>query len=111
MDPALSAELLPLISVTLSGIGVVLLVVLLTRQPHTELLAAIESNGDRVARDLREEFERNREESSGTSRALREEVNSAMQLFGDLVLKRIAEMSQQQRAQGEALPRQLAALS
>jgi DNA recombination protein RmuC len=111
MDPALSAELLPLISVTLSGIGVVLLVVLLTRQTHTELFAAMESNGDRVARDLREEFARNREESGGTSRALREEVNSAMQLFGDLVLKRIAEMSQLQHAQGEALPRQLTALS
>lgn len=101
----------PVLTLALAGVAVVLLIVLLTRRPNAALLATIETDGQRAERNLRDEFARNLEATSASSRALREEVNGAVQSFGDLVLKRIAEMSQLQHGQMEVLPRQLAALS
>ncbi len=72
---------------------IILLVVLLflqfvqfARRPADTQIAAITSNSERVERSVREEFGRNREESSAATRDLREELTAGVRNFGDNVL-------------------------
>ncbi|HEV7868635.1 MAG TPA: DNA recombination protein RmuC [Chthoniobacteraceae bacterium] len=101
---------LAIVTVCLLTVTVGLLLWLLLR-PQTALLAGIESSRERNERSVREEFGRNREESSASARELREELTAAVQKFGDLVLTRMAEGTQLQQTHWEASARQLAALA
>ena len=54
-------------------------------------LEAIAHSSERVERSVREEFGRNREETSTASRELRAELTAAVQSFGSLVLERMGD--------------------
>ena len=73
-------------------------------------LEAIAHSSERVERSVREEFGRNREETSTASRELRAELTAAVQSFGSLVLERMGDTSQLQQSSFEGFARQLAAM-
>ena len=81
----------------------VLLVVLLLRKPQDSPAAAIESGSERTERSVREEFARNREETAGSARDLREELTAAVHAFGDRVLALMVDTAQLQQSQLTAL--------
>src|SRR6188474_2702553 len=89
----------------------ILLLVLLLRMPSESPLPAIENTGERVERSVREEFGRNREESSGAVRDLRTELTGAVQGLGNSTQARMSELITLQQTQLEGFARQLATLS
>lgn len=68
----------------LAAIAIVLLIVLLTRNPNTKLLqiesqlSSFEKNQERTERALKDEIAKNREETAGNSKDLREEIINNM---------------------------------
>ena len=74
-------------------------------------LAALESNMDRMARQLKDELGRNREETSFTSKALREEIGNSLKGFTDSVGQSMSGNSQLQVSQSELLIKQLQTLT
>ena len=86
-------------------------VFLLLRSRPAEWIAAAERAGERGERSVREEFARNRDESSLAGRQVREELSASVQNFAELVLARIAEFTQLQQAHLEAFATRLDALA
>src|SRR4051794_23409968 len=66
---------------------------------------------ERGERSVREEFARNRDETSLAARQVREELGASVQNFADLVLARIAEFTQLQQAHLEKFATRLDALA
>jgi DNA recombination protein RmuC len=91
-------EVLLFLAVGLLGIGIALLVMLLSRasrDPAAQLAPRIDllsSTQERTERLVREELARNREESSEGARHLREEVGASIKGMSDSVEKRVNEM-------------------
>ena len=89
--------LLILVAMSL-GVAIVLLAMLLrraSRDPATRLapkIEALSSAQERTERLVQEELKRNREESSGNARHLREEVGASIKGMSDSVEKRVGEM-------------------
>ncbi|MEW6714599.1 MAG: DNA recombination protein RmuC [Nitrospirota bacterium] len=71
-------------------IAIVLLIVLLTRNPHAKLLqieaqlSSFEKNQERTERALKEEIAKNREETASNSKQLREEIVNSMTNIANL---------------------------
>lgn len=72
--------------------------------------AMLESNMDRMARQLKDELGRNREESGLTAKALREEITNSVKGFTDSIGQQMVGSSQLQVAQSELLVKQLQTL-
>ena len=79
-------------------IVVLLVVVLFGLKSGDSPVAAIQSSSERVERNMREEFARNREESGTSISKLREELTAAVQNFGDRMHAQIVEMSKLQQS-------------
>ena len=96
--------MLILVSVTLAiaVLTLALAVFLLLRSRPADWIATAERAGERGERSVREEFARNRDESSLAGRQVREELSASVQNFAELVLARIAEFTQLQQAHLEA---------
>ena len=96
-DPRWALALLILVAVLL-GVAIVLLAVLLrriSRDPVAPLVPKIEALSgaqERAERLVQEELKRNREESTGNARHLREEVGASIKGMSDSVEKRVNEM-------------------
>lgn len=73
--------------------------------------AMLESNMDRMSRQLRDELARNREESGITAKALREEIANALKGFTDSIGQQMMGNSQLQVTQSELLVKQLQTLT
>lgn len=73
--------------------------------------ATLESNMERMGRQLKEELARNREEIGFTSKALREEIGNSLKGFTDSVGQRMSGNSQLQLSQSELLVKQLQTLT
>lgn len=101
----------------LGVINFVLVLMVLFRRPDgglvslAEGLALLEKGQERTERAVREEVSRNRDETSGNSKQMREEMASAMSQLSDSFLKRIMEISQLQKDQLDSFTRQLATLT
>ena len=74
-------------------------------------LAVMDSNMERMSRQLKEELGRNREELGFSSKALREEIGNSLKGFTDSVGQRMSGNSQLQITQSELLVKQLQALT
>lgn len=71
----------------------------------------LESNMERMSRQLKDELARNREEIGFTSKALREEIGNSLKGFTDSVGQSMSGNSQLQVSQSELLVKQLQALT
>ena len=101
--------MLILASVTL-GVAVLTLALvgfLLVRSRQSEWIAAAE----RGERSVREEFARNRDESSLAARQAREELGASVQTLGDSLLTRMTELATLQKQQLDLFAQQLSRLS
>ncbi len=77
---------------------ILLLAILYGARGKESPIAAIQDNGERVERNVREEFARNRDENGAAIGRLREELAGAVQDFGDRVLTKIVQMSDLQQS-------------
>ena len=85
--------------ITLLVLIVVFLLMLLFGQKSGDSpIAAIQSSSERVERNVREEFARNRDESGASIGRLREELTTAVQGFGDRMHAQLVQMSELQQS-------------
>ena len=111
----MDASLLILILAINTAILVLVLVVLLSRLGR---LREIESqfnvlgkSQEKIEKSVREEITRYREEAGGSSRQLREEINTSLKMLGDSLLSRMSEIAQIQSTQLESFSSHLSRLT
>jgi len=101
---SLTEILVPLLA-ALALIAVILLILLLRRRPETGFsdlktrLDSIERGQERGEREIRDEFVRNREESTGLMSSLRQEVGTTLKGVSDSVTRQITGLTQVQKSQ------------
>jgi len=101
-------EIAGIVLLALAVITVILLLLVVRRRPDAgwsslpNRLDAIERGQERGERELRDEFVRNREESTGQMSALRQEVGSNLKGVSDSVAKQITYLTQVQQGQMDA---------
>lgn len=107
-------EALPLLTFVLVAAALVLIVILLRNRPDFSpfdvRLTIVKENQDRLERGLRDEIARNREESAGEGRALRQEVARSITALGDSIARQAAEMNAGQRSLREEVSKSLTAV-
>ncbi len=102
--------LVPYAALLLSLLSVLLLVVVLTRLKASGLevrIDSLERQLERQERVIREELARNREEAQQSARQGREENTSALNAFGDSLMRRMSEIAGLQKDQLEIFAGQL----
>jgi len=106
---------LMLIAMLVLVVGIaVLLLVLLKRSSNTQIetqLSSVEKDLERTERTLKEEIAKNREETTGNARHLREEVVSSLTSFNDSLLKQMTNISELQEGRFKTFSGQLADLT
>jgi len=106
---------LMLIAMLVLVVGIaVLLLVLLKRSSNTQFgtqLSSVEKDLERTERTLKEEIAKNREETTGNARHLREEVVSSLTSFNDSLLKQMTNISELQEGRFKTFSGQLADLT
>ena len=104
-----------LIAMLVLVVGIaVLLLVLLKRSSNTQIetqLSSVEKDLERTERTLKEEIAKNREETTGNARHLREEVVSSLTSFNDSLLKQMTNISELQEGRFKTFSGQLADLT
>ena len=101
-------EIAGIVLLALAVITVILLLFIVRRRPEAgwsslpNRLEAIERGQERGERELRDEFVRNREESTGQMSALRQEVGNSLKGVSDSVAKQITYLTQVQQGQMDA---------
>jgi DNA recombination protein RmuC len=115
---AVVMEILLLVAVLFVGLAtLVMLVLLLLRRKDPVTLAldaqfeGLEKANERTERGVREELSRNREESAGSGRQLREEVGKLLNTLGHQVLSRMGDSAQLQKGQLESFAGNLKTLT
>lgn len=110
-------EILLSVLIALGVVTIILLVVLLVRNPQSKLIRLegdirnIQGSQDRAERVVKEEIAKNREEMAGIARQDREEVSRQFQTLGHSVLSGISEMSSLQKNQLDTFSNQLSSLT
>lgn len=108
--------LLILLAILVAGV-VLLLLVLLKRSSNTKLLqleaqlSSLEKNQERTERTLKEEISKNREETAGSSKQLREEVSNSLKSLNDSLLKQVTNISELQEGRFKTFSGQLTDLT
>jgi DNA recombination protein RmuC len=98
-------------------VNLILLCILLARSSQNRdyqveaRLEVFEKNQEKAERVLREETAKNREESLGNAKLLREELSNSFKMISDTLLGRMAEIANLQRSQLEVFAAQLANLT
>jgi len=111
------SEVLPLAALALGLIGLVLLIVLVWRNPSRRLADIREAIGDlnerldRLERALREELTLGRQEAAHGDRQAREELSAGLAQLTEALLNRMAEIARLQKDQLDSFSRQLADLT
>lgn len=112
----LLSNIVGILTAVLVLIAVILLLVSLKKRPGVDLgplqtrLDALEKLQERGERGVRDEFARNREESTGLMSALRQEVGASLKNVADSVHREIAGLSQFQQTQMDGFGDRLARL-
>jgi DNA recombination protein RmuC len=75
------------------------------------LTKVLSENNDRLEKLLKDEFGRNREESSRSAKEQREEIGNSIKLFGDQLSDRMTEISKMQKSQLDIFANQLQKLT
>jgi DNA recombination protein RmuC len=111
------SEVLPLAALALGLIGLVLLIVLVWRNPARRLADIREAIGDlnerldRLERAFREELTLGRQEAAHGDRQAREELRAGLAQLTEALLNRMAEIARLQKDQLDSFSRQLTDLT
>ncbi|MCL5935115.1 MAG: hypothetical protein M1543_01260, partial [Firmicutes bacterium] len=98
-----------------TAISVLILVVLQSRLGRLREIEsqfnALGKSQEKIEKSVREEITRYREEAGGSSRQLREEINTSLKMLGDSLLSRVSEIAQIQGIQLESFSSHLSRLT
>jgi DNA recombination protein RmuC len=111
-------EFLTIILLVLVAGVLILLFILLKRSPDTRRtlqfetqLSSLEKTQEKTERTLKEEIAKNRDESSGNAKHLREEVSNSLKSLNDSLLKQMTNISELQEGRFKTFSGQLADLT
>ncbi|HBV98308.1 MAG: recombinase RmuC [Peptococcaceae bacterium BICA1-7] len=111
----MDASPLTLILAVSTAISVLALAVLLSRlgrlRDIESQFIALGKSQDKTEKSVREEIMRYREEAGGSSRQLREEINTSVKMLGDSLLSRVSENARIQNTQMESFSSNLSRLT
>lgn len=110
-----SPALIALFALSTAAVALLLLVLYkqsrMQGQVYKDSFNTLEKNRENIEKSLRDEMTRYREESGGSARHLREEINLSLKMLGDSLMTRISEMAQLQNKQLDSFAANMARLN
>lgn len=111
----MDTSLLLLILAINTAISVLVLIVLQSRLGRLREMESqfntLGKSQEKIEKSVREEITRYREEAGGSSRQLREEINTSLKMLGDSLLSRVSEIARLQGTQLESFSSNLSRLT